>query len=48
MSLVDLIRGQLAGALVQVNVALLAGDVGDAAADTTDRRQGEHDLTRVC
>ena len=39
-----LVGGQLAGALLQVDVALLACDVGDAATDTADRRQREHHL----
>ena len=42
--MICLISGELAGALVQVDVALLARDVGDAAADTADRGQREHDL----
>ena len=36
--------GQLAGALVQVDLGLLADDVRKAATDTLDRGQGEHHL----
>ena len=39
-----LLLGQLSGALVQVDVGLLADDVGEAAADTLDGGEGEHHL----
>lgn len=42
--LVDLIGGELAGALVEVDVALLADQVGHAASDTLDAAQGVHHL----
>lgn len=40
--LVHFISGEFSSALVQVNVALLANDVGDSSAHTTDCGQCEH------
>ena len=40
----DLIGGHLTGALVQVDIALLADQVRHAAADTLDGGQGVHNL----
>jgi len=40
----QLVRRQLAGPLVHVDVGLLADDVGEAAADTLDGGHREHDL----
>merc|ERR1719238_154033 len=42
--LVDLVRGELPGALVQVDVALLAHEVREPAADALDGGEREHDL----
>lgn len=42
--LVHFISGQLSGALVQVDITLLAHDVGDTTSHTTDGRQSEHHL----
>jgi hypothetical protein len=41
---VNLIRSQLTGTLLQVNVRLLADDVSEPTANTGDDGQGKHDL----
>jgi len=43
--LLDLILGELASALVRVNLSLLADEVGEAAANTTNGGEREHHLT---
>ena len=40
----QLLLGQLTGTLVQVNVGLLANQVGVSSTDTSDLGQGVHDL----
>lgn len=40
-----LLLGELTGTLVQVNVGLLADDVGESAANTFDGGESEHDLS---
>lgn len=40
----DLLLGQLAGSLVQIDIGLLADQVREATTDTLDRGQGEHHL----
>ena len=42
--LLDLVRGQLAGALVRVDRGFFAHHIGEAAPDAGDRRDGVHDL----
>jgi hypothetical protein len=39
-----LLRGEVTGALGQINIGLLADQVGVAATDTLDLGQGVHDL----
>lgn len=39
-----LLRGEVTGALAQINIGLLADQVGVAATDTLDLGQGVHDL----
>merc|ERR1719454_2560101 len=41
---VDLVRREFSGSLVQVDVAFLANDVGEASTDTLDSGQRKHDL----
>ncbi|ODP69016.1 hypothetical protein BGC29_19500 [Acinetobacter baumannii] len=40
----ELLRGELTGALVQVDIGLLADKVGVTATDTLDLGEGEHNL----
>ena len=42
--LLDLIGGELSGALVDVNLGLLADEVGETAAETADLGEGEDDV----
>lgn len=42
--LLDLVGGELAGALVDVDLGLLADEVGEAAAEALDLGQGEDDI----
>eukprot|EP00618_Florenciella_parvula_P033136 CAMPEP_0119542926 /NCGR_PEP_ID=MMETSP1344-20130328/53851_1 /TAXON_ID=236787 /ORGANISM="Florenciella parvula, Strain CCMP2471" /LENGTH=164 /DNA_ID=CAMNT_0007587191 /DNA_START=291 /DNA_END=786 /DNA_ORIENTATION=- len=42
--LLNLVLGELTGALVRVNLSLLADEVGEAAADTADGAEREHYL----
>jgi len=42
--LVDFFLGKLTGALVHVNIGLLADNVSESATNTTNLGQGEHDL----
>eukprot|EP00448_Togula_jolla_P040006 CAMPEP_0170621838 /NCGR_PEP_ID=MMETSP0224-20130122/28811_1 /TAXON_ID=285029 /ORGANISM="Togula jolla, Strain CCCM 725" /LENGTH=167 /DNA_ID=CAMNT_0010948117 /DNA_START=185 /DNA_END=689 /DNA_ORIENTATION=+ len=42
--LIDLVGSELSGTLVKVNVALLADDVRETAANTLDGGEGIHDL----
>ena len=43
--LLDLVGGELAGALVDVDLGLLADEVGEAAAEALDLGQGEDDVS---